>query len=185
VRASATGAFIHDNRIHDCLPGASVGIMVGTSTADSSKRVGARIVNNTCTNLRAGSSETLSFKSSGNVMSGNRLINCNNITNRHGEGNQIIGNQLQGSKSIVVHDARTLVANNVASIQIMAGNVAWNTLIQGKHPQAYQTVLRGNSGSLTIGRAFSGHNYPALNTRVEGHRGRISLTSKQQGTILP
>jgi hypothetical protein len=185
IRTSAAGAYIHDNRIHDCLPGAGAGIMVGTSTRDSSKRVGARIVNNTCTNLAAGGSETLSFKSSGNTMSGNDLINCNNITNRHGEDNEIVGNRLQGSKSIVVHDARTLVANNVASIAIMAGNATWNTLIQGKHPQAYQTVLRGNSGSLTIGRAFNGHNYPALNTRVESHRGPINLTSKQQGTILP
>ena len=185
VRATATGAYIHDNRIHDCLPGASAGIMVGTATADSSKRVGARIVNNTCTNLAAGGSETLSFKSSGNTMSGNDLINCNNITNRHGEGNGIIGNRLQGSKSIVVHDARTLVANNVASIAIMAGNVTWNTLIQGKHPQAYQTVLRGNSGSLTIGRAFNGHNYPALNTHVESHNGSVNLTSMQERTILP
>jgi hypothetical protein len=191
VRTSATGAYIHDNTIHDCLPGAGVGIMIGTSTRDTNNRVGARIVNNTCINLAAGSSETLSFKSSGNVMSGNRLVNCNNITNRHGEDNQIIGNRLEGSKGIVIQDARTLVADNVLAsvregpgIQVMAGTSPWNAQVQGDHPQAANTVLRGNSGPLMIGRRYSGYNYPAIDTRVETHAGKITM-GYQQNTSLP
>jgi hypothetical protein len=191
VRSSASGVYIHDNTIHDCLPGAGPGIMIGTSTRDTNKRVGARVVSNTCINLAAGSSETLSFKSSGNVMSGNRLVNCNNITNRHGEDNQIIGNRLEGSKGIVIQDARTLVADNVLAsvregpgIQVMAGTSPWNAQVQGDHPQAANTVLRGNSGPLMIGRRYSGYNYPAIDTRVETHAGKITM-GYQQNTSLP
>jgi hypothetical protein len=191
VRSSAIGVYIHDNTIHDCLPGAGSGIMIGTSTRDTDRRVGARIVNNTCINLAAGSSETLSFKSSGNIMSGNRLVNCNNLSNRHGEDNEISGNRLEGSKGIVIQDARTLVANNVLDrvregpgIQIMAGTSPWNSQVQGDHPQAANTVLRGNSGPLMIGRKYSGYNFPAISTQVESHSGQISARF-HQGTVLP
>jgi hypothetical protein len=192
VRASATGAYIHDNHIHDCLPGASVGCMIGTSTADTNKRVGARVVNNTCTNLAAGSTETLSFKSSGNLIGSNRLINCNHIENRHGEDNQIIGNRLERCLGIRIQDARTLVANNVLvsirtggrGFQIMGGSVRWDEEIQGKHPQAAYTVLRGNSGPMIIGHKYRQFTYRAINTKVESHSGTIKL-GFQEGTILP
>jgi hypothetical protein len=185
ARGTAVGANIHDNTIHDCLPGAESGIRIGASTRDTNKRVGARVVSNTCINLAAGSNETLSFKSSGNVMSGNRLINCNNIVNRHGEDNEISGNRLERSGAIVIQDARTLVANNVAAIRIMAGTSPWNMQVQGDHPQAAYTVLRGNSGALGIGRRYTPrYNYPAIYTRVESHNGGISL-GFEQGTVLP
>jgi hypothetical protein len=184
VRSSAIGVYIHDNRIHDCLPGAGPGLMIGTSTADTNKRVGARVVNNTCTNLAAGSSETLSFKSSGNTMSSNDLINCNNITNRHGQDNEIVGNRLERSGAIVIQDAHTLVANNMAAIRIMAGTSPWNAQVQGDHPQAAYTVLRGNSGSLMIGATYPRYDHPAIYTRVESHNGSISL-GFEQNTDLP
>jgi hypothetical protein len=180
VSANATNAYIHDNYIHDCLPGAGNAVMVGQATSDTNKQVRARVVNNRCVNLAAGTSETLSFKSSGNTFSGNQLINCNNITNRHGERNQILGNRLERSQGIVIQDAYTLVANNVLAsirkgpgIQVMAGSSAWNAQKQGDHPQAAYTVLRGNTGPLWIGRRYSGYTYPAIGTRVESHNGSI------------
>ena len=184
VRSSASGVYIHDNTIHDCLPGAGPGIMIGTSTRDTNNRVGARVVSNTCINLAAGSNETLSFKSSGNVMSGNRLINCNNIVNRHGEDNEISGNRLELSGAIVIQDAHTLVANNVADIRIMAGTSPWNAQVQGDHPQAAYTVLRDNSGSLMIGATYPRYDHPAIYTRVENHNGSIAL-GFEQNTDLP
>ena len=191
VRATATGAYIHDNVIHDPASSGSNAIMVGVSTKDTGKVLGARIENNRIENTILGSSETISFKSSGNICSGNMLINGNNIVNRHGEDNQIIGNRLEWCKGIVVQDARTLVADNVLvsvregpGIQIMAGTSAWDAQVQGDHPQACDTVLRNNTGPLMVGRKYSGYNFPALNTRVESHVGKVTLTF-HQGTILP
>jgi hypothetical protein len=141
VSANAANAYVHDNYIHDCLPGAGNAVMVGESTRDTNKRVGARVVNNRCVNLASGTSETLSFKLSGNTFSGNQLVNCNNISSRHGEGNLIANNRLDRSKGIVVQDARTLVTGNTLvgtregpGIQIMAGTAAWKRAGAGRSP---------------------------------------------------
>jgi hypothetical protein len=190
VRATATGAYIHDNVMHDPVSSGANAVMVGVSTMDTGKIVGARIENNQVRDAIKGSSETIIFKSSGNICSGNTLVNCNNISNRHGEDNQIIANRLEWCKGIVVQDARTLLADNVLlsvregpGIQIMAGTAPWNAQVQGDHPQAVDTVLRNNTGPLMIGRKYSGYNYPALNTQVESHVGKITLKF-QQGTIV-
>ena len=114
------------------------------------------------------------------------------IENRHGEGNQIIGNRLERCKGIRIQDARTLVANNVLvslskggrGFQIMGGSAAWDVEIQGKHPQAAYTLLRGNSGPMIIGHKYSQFTLPAINTKVESHSGAIKL-GFQVGTILP
>ncbi len=191
VSANASNAYVHSNYIHDCLPGAGNAVMVGESTRDTNKQARARVVNNRCVNLASGTSETLSFKCSGNTFSGNQLINCNNITNRHGEGNLIANNRLEKSKGIVVQDARTVVTGNTLigtregpGIQIMAGTAAWNAQVQGDHPQAAYTVVRGNNGGLVVGRKYSGYNFPALGTRVESHSGPISLQF-HSGTSMP
>lgn len=191
VRATALRAYIHDNVFHDPAgPGANA-ILVGVSTKDTHKVVAARIENNLFQNCVAGNSETVAFKSSGNTLIANSFLNCNNVSNRHGEDNQIIGNRLEWCKGIVVQDARTLVADNVLvsvregpGIQIMAGTVPWDAQIQGEHPQAAFTVLRNNTGPLMIGRKYSGYTYPALDTVVESHIGKITLKF-HQGTVLP
>ena len=175
-------AYIHDNNFHDCLSGAGSAIMVGASMSDTNKNIGARLINNRCTNLAAGSSETLSFKSSGNLMQGNTLYNCNNITNRHGNGNRFISNVVERSQGIVIQDSNTLLQGNRVSnirqgpgIQIMKGSMPYSGTTQGKHPQAAFTVLSNNNGPLMIGRGYSGYTYPALNTKVQSHTGSISL----------
>jgi hypothetical protein len=182
VRAGGVRAYIHDNNFHDCLSGGSCAIMVGASMNDTNKNIGARLINNTCTNLAAGSTETLSFKSSGNLMQGNRLYNCNNITNRHGNGNRFISNVVERSQGIVVQDSNALLQGNRVSnirqgpgIQIMKGTASYSTTTQSKHPQAAFTVLSNNNGPLMIGRGYSGYTYPALNTKVQSHTGSISL----------
>jgi hypothetical protein len=182
VRAGGVNAYIHDNNFHDCLSGASSAIMVGASMSDTNKNIGARLINNRCANLAAGSSETLSFKSSGNIMQGNTLYNCNNLTNRHGNGNRFISNVVERSQGIVIQDSNTLLQGNRVSnirvgpgIQIMQGSMPYSGTTQGKHPQAAFTVLSNNNGPLMIGRWYSGYTYPALNTKVQSHTGSISL----------
>jgi hypothetical protein len=182
VRAGGVNAYIHDNNFHDCLSGASSAIMVGASMSDTDKNIGARLINNECANLAAGSSETLSFKSSGNLMQGNTLFNCNNITNRHGNGNRFISNVVERSQGIVIQDSNTLLQGNRVSnirqgpgIQIMKGSMPYDGTTQGKHPQAAFTVLSNNNGPLMIGRGYSGYTYPAINTQVQSHTGSISL----------
>lgn len=191
VSANATNCYVHDNHVYNALAGASCAIRVGEATKDTNKRTGARIINNRCSNTTAGSQETLSLKSSGNTMSGNILSGCNNITIRHGESNLVSRNRLEGSKGIVCHDARNIVADNVLTnvregvgIAIMAGSCPWNNQTQGKHPQAAYTVVRGNTGPLAIGRKYSGFNYPALETKVESHNGTIKLMF-HSGTSMP
>jgi hypothetical protein len=193
VRASALRTYIHDNSFHDCLSGASCAIMVGASMNDTNKNVGARLINNRCTNLATGSVETLSFKSSGNLMQSNRLENCCNLTNRHGNGNRFIGNIVNNSQGIIIQDSNTLLEANTVSnirqgpgIQIMKGSMPYSGTTQGKHPQAFSTVLRGNNGPLMIGRGYSGYTYPAINTMVESHTGTIRLVpGGHEGTQLP
>jgi hypothetical protein len=150
--------------------------------SDTNKNIGARLINNRCANLAAGSSETLSFKSSGNLMQGNTLYNCNNLTNRHGNGNRFISNVVERSQGIVIQDSNTLLQGNRVSnarqgpgIQIMKGSMPYGGTTQGKHPQAAFTVLSNNNGPLMIGRGYSGYTYPALNTKVQSHTGPISL----------
>jgi hypothetical protein len=179
VRASAVGSNIHHNNIHDCLSGAGPAIMVGVSMRDTSKRVNCTVADNTITNCAAGSTETLSFKSSANQMLRNSLFNCNNLTNRHGEGNTIADNHLDRCKGIVIQDAYTRVTGNVLTnltgpgIQVMAGSMTWNGTTQGKHPQAAHTVVQGNTSPLWIGRRYSGYIFPAINTQVSNHNGPI------------
>jgi hypothetical protein len=191
ISANATNAYVHHNHIHDSISGSRSAIGVGQATVDTNKRVNARLVNNLMQNCVPGSTETICIKSSANTITGNRLINCNNISNRHGEGNAIVRNRLERSMGIVIQDARTVVTDNVLvstrqgpGIQVMTGTSAWNAHNQGDHPQAAFTVLRGNSGGLVIGRTRSRYNYPAINTRVESHNGSISL-GMHTGTSLP
>jgi hypothetical protein len=184
VQAGGVNAYIHDNNFHDCLSGAYSAIMVGASMSDTNKNIGARLINNRCTNLAAGSSETLSFKSSGNLMQSNWLYNCNNITNRHGNGNRFISNIVERSRGIVIQDSNALLLGNRVSnirqgsgIQIMMGTAPYSTTLQGRHPQAAFTVLTNNNGPLVIGLGYIGYGYtyPAINTKVQSHTGTISL----------
>jgi hypothetical protein len=193
VRAGGVRAYIHDNNFHDCLSGAGSATMVGASMSDTNKNLAARLINNTCTNLAPGSTETLSFKSSGNLMQGNRLENSNNLVNRHGNGNRFVSNTVNRSQGIVIQDSNTRLEGNTVSnirmgpgIQIMRGSMPYSGTTQGLHPQAAFTVLRGNNGPLVIGRGYSGYTYKAINTTVESHTGGISLVSGgHEGTRLP
>ncbi len=158
---------------------------------DSSRRISARVDTNRIERCKT-SNETISVKSSGNVISNNTLTDCNNITNRHGDGNIYQSNTLVRSYGIVVHDSSTrLIGNQITTAArdrgycIMGGDISWSSLSQGGHPQAYNTFVSGNNGPLIVGAHFSGDNLPALNTNVESHNGTIELRQQQNTTLPP
>ncbi len=188
IHGSAQNPHVHDNYIHDGVGGGlgTAAIQLGSSMRDSSRRISARIER-----CRNGSTETISVKSSGNVLSGNTLIDCNNVCNRHGEDNIYQGNTLDRCYGLVVHDAGTrLIDNKIVNaarargFSIMGGNSPWTSTVQGTHPQAFGTFLAGNSGPLIVGAKYSGHNLPAVNTTIQSHSGSIALRS-EVGTTLP
>jgi hypothetical protein len=194
VSAKAKGAVIESNRFRGCQPGASCAIMVGNGTATTDAVVGAKLVGNAVENCAAGSTETLSFKSSGNSMIGNMLINSNNLSNRHGSGNVFTNNRLRGSMGIVIQDGpNNVLENNVIEsvrsgpgISIMAGNAEHDSHVQGDHPAAFGVTLRGNQAPLVIGRPFSSKwTVPARGTTVQSHVGTIKVMKLAQGTVLP
>ena len=187
VGGSARGARVTNNHIRNCR--AAVG--VGVSMATSNTRVGALVQGNRIEDCTGGS-ETIMVKASGNTVSSNRLRNCNNVTNRHGEGNSYAGNTMERCLCIVVHDCGNRVTGNRAvspklarSFRVMGGNIGPDSNSQGGHPQAVNTYLSGNSGgTLEIGAQFQGDHLPAVNTTVASHGGNIRLLS-QVGTRLP
>jgi Chondroitinase B len=193
IKGSAQNPYIHHNYIHDS-KGSGLGtaaIQVGLSMRDSNRRISARIDTNRIERCRGSSPETISIKSSGNVISGNTLTDCNNLCNRHSEDNIIQGNTLERCYGLIIHDARNrVVGNRLVSaarergISIMNGDAPWNAAAQGNHPQAYDTFVSGNSGPLIVGAHYSGDNIPAANTTVESHDGSITLRS-EVNTILP
>ena len=187
VGGSARGARVTNNYIRNC----SAAIGVGVSMATSDTRIGALVQGNRIEDCTGGS-ETIMVKASGNTVSSNRLRNCNNVTNRHGENNQYANNTMERCLSIVVHDRGNRVTGNRAvspklarSFRVMGGNVTADSNSQGGHPQAVNTYLSGNSGGgLEIGAVFSGDRLPALNTTVASHAGSIRLLN-HVGTRLP
>lgn len=191
INGTAQNPYIHHNYIHDCMSGANSAVRVGQSTRDSNRRISARIDSNRFERCRPGSSETISVKSSGNVISGNTFTDCNNVVNRHGEDNLYQGNTLERCYGLLIHDGNNRVVGNrlvtptrFRGISIMGGNCPWNATIQGSHPQAYNTFLAGNSGAMIIGAQYSGDNLPAVNTIVDSHQGSIALKA-HVGTVLP
>jgi hypothetical protein len=187
VGGSARGPRITNNYIRNCR--AAIGL--GVSMATSNTRVGALVQGNRIEDCTGGS-ETIMVKCSGNTITGNQLRNCNNVTNRHGEGNQYANNTMERCLCIVIHDRNNRVVGNRAvspklarSFRVMGGNVTADSTNQGAHPQAVNTYLSGNSGgTLEIGAVFQGDNLPAVNTTVASHGGGIRLL-RQVGTRLP
>lgn len=189
VEGSAANAYIHDNLLRDARSG-GVGIGVGDSQIWTNVRIGARVVNNTVQNCASGSTESIRCKSSGNTFTGNKLVNSNNISSRHGENNLYQNNVIERSMGIVVQDAHnSLVGNRVINIrkgpgiQIMCGDIRYNEVRQGRHPQAYDTRLDRNVGPVWIGRRHSGYIHPAVGTRVSNHSGSIRRDFEQNTVI--
>src|SRR4051794_14251023 len=100
VAPGATGTEITACKFHDAAAGAGAAISVGVSQASANTRVGAKIHNNTFSNLAAGSVETVYLKSSSNLVASNILTNSNNITCRCGSNNVISGNTTSGGYGI-------------------------------------------------------------------------------------
>jgi hypothetical protein len=187
IGGSARSPRVTNNYIHHC--NAAIGIGISMVTSDT--RIGALVQGNRIEDC-TGSTETIMVKASGNTITGNRLTNCNNVTNRHGESNTYSNNTMERCLCIVIHDRNNRVIGNRAvspklarSFRVMGGNIGPDSNSQGGHPQAVNTYLAGNVGNtLEIGAVFDGDRLPALNTIVASHSGSIRLLH-HSGTRLP
>jgi Chondroitinase B len=193
ITGSARNPYIHDCYFHDPVfagdAASDAVIQVGQSMRDTNTPIRARIEDNRferCTT----SPETISVKSSANMLRRNTLVACRNLTNRHGEDNVYEGNTLERSGWLTVFDRGTRVLDNRATsssgIRVMAGDIDCDAVMQGGQPQACDTFLEGNSGLLVVGFRFGSDRLPAEDTVVRSHNGRIELRrGTQVRTCLP
>jgi len=200
VWASARGPLIAENLFHDPAGNPNgdneATIQCGRAMADTNAPIGARIYRNRMERWRTGS-ETVSVKSSANTIEENRLVACQNLTNRHGDGNRYLRNVIENTQAggITVHDYNTTLDGNQivggvgSRFKVMAGDCEASlggSQTQGCHHNSVGARLRGNVGLLAIGYAFSGDTIPCRDTVVESHTGTTTLNGAYQvGTVLP
>jgi Chondroitinase B len=181
------GCYFHDPLGDPGNPNLNAAIQVGLGAGTAYTRIGARIEDNLFERWRT-EAETVSIKSSGNTVRGNRLVECLNLTNRYGEDNLYEDNTLDRSGWLTVFDRDNRVLGNQATtssgLRVMAGDTPCGVARQGGQPQACDTLLEGNAGRLVIGFQFSGDQIRAEGTVVRSHRGQIELRA-QQNTTLP
>ena len=131
-------------------------------------------------------------KSSDNTFRYNTLINSNaNFISRQGHNNLWLGNWIENSKGLRMYGDRNRaignkLVNTSAGLVVMAGNAAWDVGQSGYQQQAYQVLLAGNDANKTrIGDQFGDDfTFPALETRIEGHRGPISYGLHQATVVV-
>ena len=136
--------------------------------------------------------EVLTVKSSSNTIRFNTVRDCHGfVSNRHGEGNTYAGNTLERTCGIVVQDRGTrLLGNRVSdtvdgrAVRINGGTITHDTVRQGEHPQAMDTVISGNEfDMLVVGNMWQGFKYPARNTAISAHKGPIVYKSAVGTTV--
>jgi hypothetical protein len=130
-------------------------------------------------------------KSSDNTFRYNTLINSNaSFISRQGHNNLWLGNWIENSKGLRIYGDRNKaignkLVNTSAGLVVMAGNAEWDVGQSGYQQQAYKVLLAGNDSNRTrIGEQFgSDFTCPALETRIEAHKGPISY-GLHQGTVV-
>lgn len=193
--AALTKPWVHHNWFHDYSgeQGDNVheGMQVGMTWSHSDIAVGAIVEYNLFERVSV-DPECISVKSSENVIRFNTLIDCvADISNRHGERNQYIGNWMERSRGMMVMDEdTTLIGNRLTDsggfgVRVMAGTVDPDSKVSG-YPYANNTKLIGNVfDKLVIGSNFSsGTPLPATNTRVEAHNGMITKGNETRTAIV-
>lgn len=181
IGSTARNCHVHHNYLHDQISAGDDGnatILVGGSMRSTDTPVNALIEYNLLERCKGGN-ETLGVKSSGNTIRFNTAVECKNFTNRHGENNTWAANTFINSYTITIHDQNNQVLGNKfvhsKGIRVMGGDHAWNGNVQGGHPQAYNTFVCGNDGTLQIGVQWGKDALPALGTTVAAHKGKIRL----------
>lgn len=186
---SGTGAYIHDCTFHDNTNGkitnSHEAIGLGYSNLYSLQSMKARVVNNKLWNLKH-DGETISVKTSDNLVEGNEMISCQGgFTQRYGQNNRFLRNISTNSRGIAVGGRGAKIIGNTVTglgrIAVQAGDAAVHVLTNGVHPQSYDTVVEGNKGLLVVGNQYSP--FPAVNTRVTAHSGSVRLVLHRKTTL--
>jgi Chondroitinase B len=127
-----------------------------------------------------GDAETISVKTSGHIIRFNTAINTTEFVNRNGTHNEWYANWFEDAQGIRIHDRDQTVLGNRANIRVMAGDceppaAGASMEVKACHAPAWDTVVAGNVGRLRVGYAFKRNSFPAKNTKVDGHRGSVSM----------
>ncbi|HHW09146.1 MAG TPA: hypothetical protein GXX29_04145 [Firmicutes bacterium] len=124
----------------------------------------------------------ISTKSGGNIIRFNTCIDANEIVNRSGVNNHYIANWIEGD--LRIHDeGQVIIGNKVigGTIRVASGNQPPAT---PDYIPAKDTLVVGNDGILEVGFNFAASDiHPAVNTRIEAHKGQIKL-GRHVGTTI-
>ena len=210
VRAGAVRTYVGYNWFHDVITDTAtnnfnVAVRIGESSLDEPLSGHAIIEYNLFERYRALYGETVSIKSSENIIRYNTLLDCRDSTiyNRLGHNNTISANIVKDLSNytggICVEDRDNILLGNYVigpnmRIDIFAGNrrpderdTDYNP--PAYHPAAWNTILAGNHGPVLVGRYFSSVTPPmtinAKNTRIEAHDGPITYQRHEGTTVSP
>jgi len=140
-----------------------------------------------------GDAEIVSVKCSKNVIRQCSVENCNGaLNNRFGGSNLFDACWTKNSWGVGVHDGFDNSGQNMHNrvlgcrvegapggqgLMARAGNQPPGSGAPG-HSAAGEAVFSGCDGPIIVGRAFSGHDSPARNTRIRQHTGSITLATE-------
>lgn len=168
---------------------ADFGIGIGQQPSHTDRNVNAIVEYNLFE--RCNIDQNIVVKCSNNKVRYNTLINCGAILIRHGKNNLYLGNHMESTKGIWVHDIGNEVRDNYlnnSDISVFAGNITSNQM-QGQvggHPRAENTrVLSNFARQIQVGRTFSNwsQTHPAIHTLVDGNRGSMVYNAHQNTTV--
>ena len=177
-------------------------LQIGQFGGDALLTIGALVENNLFERVSV-DSETISVKSSGNIIRQNTFLDCRSRpTNRFGNNNRWHANWIENCRGMWIYGAgHELVGNRVSGSRdgmcLMAGNTTPNAIRVGKRggksqdlrPHCEDVTLIGNDADHLIvgkvlkqnGEAFT---MPAVRTRIEGQIGPIELDLEEDTLIV-
>lgn len=187
-RGSAISNILDHNHIHHITGekrNGSEGIQVGMKRAHSPKHLHTIIEYNLIGPSVDIDGETISIKSSSNVVRYNTFLDANSgPTQRHGQSTEWYGNTFVGMKYglRIYGNNHKVVSNRLRNteLHVKAGDITLSNFesvssSKNKHPAAFGTVVAHNEasgGAIIIGeRSYSG--IPARETRVTANKGSV------------
>ena len=169
----------------------SIPITIGLQPSHSRLSVGALIEHNLFINCRH--SQIINIKSSSNIIRRNTLIGGGAFLNRHGRENSFVENWLEDCGGLWLSDQNCRADGNRlvrCDLLVLAGNIPPAEVVRqvGGHPRAENALLANNDARMIrIGVSWSSSygkwNLPALNTRVESHRGAMRRELERNSQI--
>lgn len=117
----------------------------------------------------------------------NTMLNSDGyVSFRDGDNCVGIGNWMENCQSWRIHRSNCGLFYNKfinAEIEIMAGQISQDTYGSEDWSNAFNTVLVGNEGPVMVGRKFVDESFPASNTRIYGHTGKISYGMQNETVV--